>query len=76
MATPENMQQGPAVRAHAHDTLDGLVWRHLGATGGNVEATLAANPGLGRIADDLPEGHLVRLVTAPAPTRQRVYLWD
>lgn len=76
MATPADQRQGLAVRAHAHDTLDGLVWRHLGTTGGNVEATLAANPGLGRIADDLPEGHLVRLVTAPAPTRKRVYLWD
>lgn len=76
MATAADIQQGLAVRANAHDTLDGLVWRHLGATGGNVEATLAANHGLGRIADDLPEGHLVRLVAAPAPTRQRVYLWD
>lgn len=64
------------VRAHAHETLDGLAWRQLGATAGHVEATLAANPGLARLATDLPEGHPVRLVKAPQPPRQLVYLWD
>jgi phage tail protein X len=65
-----------AVRAHQHETLDALAWRRLGATAGHVEATLAANPGLARLAADLPEGHSVRLVKAPEPQRPLVYLWE
>lgn len=64
------------VRAHQHETLDALAWRHLGATAGHVEATLAANPGLAKAAADLPEGQAVRLVKAPEPGRRMVYLWD
>lgn len=64
------------VRAQAHDTLDALAWRHLGATAGHVEATLAANPSLAQVAADLPEGLAVRLVRAPEPGRRMVYLWD
>lgn len=68
--------QSITVRAHAHETLDALAWRQLGSTAGHVEATLAANPGLAKLAADLPEGLAVRLVKAPEPTRQMVYLWD
>jgi phage tail protein X len=64
------------VRAHQHETLDGLAWRQLGSTAGHVEATLAANPGLAKLAADLPEGRAVRLVNAPEPERAMVYLWD
>ncbi|UYL85409.1 tail protein X [Acidovorax phage Alfacinha1] len=69
-------EQGVTVRAHAHETLDALAWRQLGSTAGHVEATLAANPGLAKLAAELPEGQAVRLVKAPAPTRQLVNLWD
>ncbi|KQR50159.1 tail protein X [Acidovorax sp. Leaf160] len=68
--------QGVTVRAHAHETLDALAWRQLGTTAGHVEATLAANPGLAKLAADLPEGQAVRLVNAPEPTRPMVHLWD
>lgn len=68
--------QGVTVRAHAHETLDALAWRHLGATAGHVEAMLDANPGLAKTAADLNEGQAVRLVKAPEPTRQLVHLWD
>ncbi|RYF65692.1 MAG: phage tail protein [Comamonadaceae bacterium] len=68
--------QSVTVRAHAHETLDSLAWRQLGATAGHVEATLAANPGLAKQAADLNEGQAVRLVKAPEPKRPMVYLWD
>jgi len=70
------MQASATVRAHAHETLDALAWRHLGATAGHVEATLNANPGLAKLAADLPKGHAVRLVKAAEPKRPMVYLWD
>lgn len=63
------------VRAHQHETLDALAWRKLGATAGHVEATLAANPGLAKLAADIPEGLAVRLVKAPEAARPTVYLW-
>ncbi|UZV40211.1 tail protein X [Acidovorax phage Acica] len=69
-------RDGITVRAAAHDTLDALAWRRLGATAGHVEATLAANPGLARSAADLAEGQAVRLVQAPEPARALVKLWD
>lgn len=64
------------VRALQHDTLDALCWRHLGRTAGAVEATLDANPGLARIAADLPAGQPVNLVAPPLPPRQLIQLWD
>lgn len=64
------------VRAHAHETLDALAWRRLGATAGHVEATLTSNPGLARTAADLNEGQAVRLVQAQQPERAMVYLWN
>lgn len=63
-------------RAHQNEVLDALLWRKLGATAGNLEATLDANPGLAKIAADLPQGHAVRLVQAPEPVKELVYLWD
>ena len=70
------MENTANVRAHQHETLDALAWRRLGATAGHVEATLAANPDIARIATDLPEGQPVRLDKAPEPKRPMVYLWD
>ncbi|MDP3229388.1 MAG: tail protein X [Acidovorax sp.] len=67
--------QSVTVRAHQHETLDALAWRKLGATAGHVEATLAANPGLAKLAADIPEGQAVRLVKAPEAARPTVYLW-
>lgn len=64
------------VRAHQNDVLDGMVHRHLGSTAGHVEAALAANPGLAKVAADIPMGMPVRLVQATAPTQDRINLWD
>lgn len=74
----ETMMTAPtlAVRALQHDSLDALCWRHLGRTAGAVEATLDANPGLARLAADLPAGHLVHLVAPPAAARPLIQLWD
>lgn len=63
-------------QAQQHETLDALAWRQLGATAGHVEATLAANPGLARVAADLPAGHPVQLVRATAPVKKLIQLWD
>ncbi|QIL80827.1 phage tail protein [Diaphorobacter sp. HDW4A] len=68
--------QSATVRAHQHEVLDALMWRTLGKTAGNLEATLEANPGLAKIATDLPEGHPVRVVESAEPVQERVYLWD
>lgn len=68
--------QSITVRAHAHETLDAMAWRVLGSTAGHVEATINANPGLAKIAADLPEGHPVRLIKAPEPKRALTYLWS
>jgi len=64
------------VRAREHDTLDALAWRHLSRTGGVVEATLAATPGLAASACDLAAGQQVTLVAAPAPSAPLIQLWD
>ena len=70
--------QSATVRAHQHETLDGLAWRQLGSTAGHVEATLAANPGLADLGAILPRGTLVTLpeqVTAAEATTL-LQLWD
>ena len=64
------------VTARQHDTVDALCHRHLGRTAGATEATLAANPGLAKVALDIPQGTPVRLVKAAAPTAKRINLWD
>lgn len=64
------------VRALQNDVLDALVNRHLGSTAGHVEATLAANPGLAKVAMDIPMGMPVRLVKAPQPVQDRINLWE
>ena len=65
------------VRTHQHDTLDALCWRHLGRTGGVVEAALELNPGLAAPGPVLPMGTLVTLPTTPiTTTRATVQLWD
>lgn len=65
------------IRAHQHETVDALCWRHYGRTAGVVEAVLAANPGLADLGPNLPQGHPVTLPeTAPEPERQAVQLWD
>lgn len=74
MAT--TISQHLPVRALEHDTLDLLCWRHLGRTAGAVEATLDANPGIARMACDLPAGQPVNLVAPPAQPRPLIHLWD
>jgi phage tail protein X len=67
------------VIAHQVDTVDLLCQRHLGATGGIVEAVLAQNPGLSAIGPVLPHGTAVTLPdAAPDPVAQTdiVHLWD
>lgn len=64
------------VRAHEHDTLDALCHRHLGRTGGSVEATLAASPGLAKRAAALAAGEQVTLVAAPVVAQKMIQLWD
>lgn len=64
------------VRAQQGDTLDRLIWRHLGSTAGAMEATLVANPQLAELGPVLPNGTLVDLIaptsTLASPT---VNLW-
>ena len=64
------------VYARQGDTLDALLHRHLGATAGHTEATLAANAGIADAGAVLPMGTPVRLVAAPPPPRNTVHLWD
>lgn len=64
------------VRAYDNDTLDGLCHRHLGRTGGSVEATLAATPGLAKRAANLTAGEQITLVAAPVQAKQMIQLWD
>ena len=42
------------VRAHQHDTVDALCWRHYGRTQGVTEQVLKANPGLAEYGPFLP----------------------
>jgi phage tail protein X len=67
------------VRAQQHDTIDLLVWRHLGSTAGYVEETLERNPQLARYGPVLPHGTLVDLPEPKASTpkvNSMVQLWD
>ena len=64
------------VRAQQGDVIDALVYRHLGSTAGHVEATLEANPGLAKVATNIPMGMQVRLVKAQQPVQNRINLWD
>lgn len=47
------------VIAHQHDTLDALLWRHMGRTGGVLEQALATRPGLADLGVVLPHGAAV-----------------
>lgn len=67
------------VRAHQNDTVDLLVWRHLGSTAGYIEETLRLNPGLADHGTLLPHGTAVTLPEPRAATqmvRNIVQLWD
>jgi phage tail protein X len=69
------------VRAEQNDTLDALVFRHLGRTdGGLVEQTLALNRGLAAGGIVLSEGAPVTLPSASdvaqGAARKTVQLWD
>lgn len=70
------IQSSITVRALQGDVLDALVHRRLGSTAGHLEATLAANPGLAKVATDIPIGTPVRLVKAVQPVQSRINLWD
>ena len=67
---------GLTVTAQAHETLDHLVWRHLGTV--PIEPVFEANPGLAELGPFLPEGHPVFLPDIkPAPAEvSLVTLWD
>jgi len=66
------------VTAHQHDTLDALIWRHLGHTRDVVERVLELNPGLAGVGPILPHGHTVLIpqrVTTAAPAAPLIQLW-
>ncbi|MFZ6709350.1 tail protein X [Undibacterium sp. TC9W] len=65
------------VRAQQNDTLDLLVWRHLGSTSG-IAGVLALNPGITSLGAFLPMGRAITLPDrAPAaPVLQMINLWD
>ena len=48
------------VRAQQNDTLDLLIWRHLGSTAG-MAAVLALNPGITSLGAFLPMGKAITL---------------
>ena len=52
------------VISYANDTLDAVMWRHLGTTDG-IEEVLAINPNLSRFKAVIPLGTLVELPEAP-----------
>ncbi len=67
------------VRAQQNDTIDLLVWRHLGSTAGYVEETLELNPALAKYGPVLPHGTPVTLPEPKASTPKTlpiVQLWD
>lgn len=67
------------VIAHQHDTLDALLWRHLGRTAGVVERLLDAQPGLADLGVVLPHGAAVDIPDAARPGPQDVpmiQLWN
>lgn len=66
------------VRAQQHDTLDALLWRHLGGTAGYVETALELNPQLAALGPVLPLGTPVELPDLQPATRSApmVSLWD
>lgn len=63
-------------RSHQHETLDAMCHRLTGTSGGTVEATLDATPGLAKIAADMPAGQQVRIQQQAKRTQQPVQLWD
>ncbi len=70
--------QTTTVTALQGDTLDQVCLRHLGATAGLVEQTLALNPGLAALGPDLPLGTPILLPTQQdtRATTNRLKLWD
>jgi len=65
------------VTAHQHDTLDALVWRHLGQTRSVVERVMELNPGLANLGPILPHGHTVLIPQSvpAAPASPLIHLW-
>ncbi len=61
-----------------NETLDGLIWRVLGADASAVGAVLSLNRGLAALGPVLPAGTEVVLPvkTIAVPTRETVQLWD
>jgi len=66
------------VRTHQNETLDGVLWRYLGA-GDYLAATLTLNPHLASFNAVLPSGTLIELPDVPnepEPTQNTISLWD
>ena len=60
----------------AGDTVDYICWKYYGATNtGQVEAVLAANPGVAALGPELPAGLILTLpdVTAKPTTITRLF---
>lgn len=60
------------------DTLDYICWRYYGQQSGAVELVLDANPGLGALGVEIPEGTEITLPDLPAPATEQavIRLWD
>lgn len=67
------------VRARQGDTLDAVLYRVYGHTGGVTEAALQLNPGISRMGPELPEGTPINMPGAPAARHEKkrtLQLWD
>lgn len=74
------MPAADTVRAHQGETLDALIWRARGLGPADLDAVLAANPGLAALGPVLPVGHPVALPAIAAPATavrtDTVNLWS
>jgi phage tail protein X len=71
--------QETAILTRGGELLDQICKRAYGSERGTTEMVLAANSGLADLLPVLPEGVLVILPPAPAPskrTRASIHLWD
>ncbi|HHO0771787.1 TPA: tail protein X [Aeromonas hydrophila] len=65
------------LRSLQGDTLDLILFRHYGYTGGITEQVLNLNPGLAALGPILPTGTLINMPAAPTQAEQPlIQLWE
>lgn len=65
------------VRTVQGDTLSAVLWRHMGATRGQIERVLDANPKLAHMPAVLPAGIEICIPEMPRVSKQAsIKLWD